>query len=287
MPQYKRKNKKVFIIAIAVFLLITIFWIIWGNISIQTSRFTIISNDLPIEFNGFSIAHISDLHNTQIGIDNAELINILLNEKPDIIVITGDLIDSNHTDVQIALSFAEQALEIAPCYYVTGNHEFRAYTQYIEMKEKLEEIGICVLENEAVMFEQNGAFIQIIGLKDPEFFSNENNSIESIIETNLSKLKSQNTYTILLSHRPEYFEIYKKHNINLVLSGHTHGGQFRLPFIGGLFAPGQGFFPEYDAGLYVKNETSMIISRGIGNSAIPLRFNNRPEIIIIKLNSSN
>ena len=93
----------------------------------------------------------------------------------------------------------------------------------------------------------------------------------------------KDTFTLLLSHRPELFEVYTENNIDLALTGHAHGGQIRLPFVGGVIAPHQGFFPEYDGGLYIKEETSMVVSRGIGNSIFPFRFNNRPEVVLIEL----
>lgn len=106
----------------------------------------------------------------------------------------------------------------------------------------------------------------------------------SIMKSNLDELTSRDdTYTILLSHRPELFISYVESGVDLVLSGHAHGGQFRLPFVGGLMAPNQGLFPEYDAGLYIKENTHMIVSRGIGNSILPFRVNNRPEVILIVL----
>ena len=104
------------------------------------------------------------------------------------------------------------------------------------------------------------------------------------METKLSQVNISNGFTILLSHRPECFNVYQNKNIDLVLSGHAHGGQFRLPFLGGVIAPNQGLFPKYDAGIYTENGTTMIVSRGIGNSIIPVRINNRPEIVIIELN---
>ena len=99
----------------------------------------------------------------------------------------------------------------------------------------------------------------------------------------IAKAAPGGIFTILLSHRPEYFETYVEAGLDLVLSGHAHGGQFRLPFAGGLAAPNQGLFPEYDSGLYTEGSTNMVVSRGIGNSVIPVRFNNRPEVIIVEL----
>ena len=126
--------------------------------------------------------------------------------------------------------------------------------------------------------------IQLIGLNDPDFSERDRLLSESILEAKLSQVNISDGFTILLSHRPEYFNVYQNKNIDLVLSGHAHGGQFRLPLGGGVIAPGQGLFPKYDAGAYTENGTTMIVSRGIGNSIIPVRINNPPEIVIIELN---
>lgn len=261
-------------LAIVIFIIIAIGWLIWGNISIQTSRFTVHSNDLPKEFDGFSIAHISDLHNVEFGKDNEKLISILREENPTIIAITGDLIDSDHTNIEIALSFVRQAVKIAPCYYVAGNHEAWIGAQYDELKTELENMGIIVLQDEVVELEYSGMSIQLIGLNDPDFAEQDSFLAGSVLEKTLSQLDIRYGFTILLSHRPEHFKIYQDKGVKLVLSGHAHGGQFRLPFIGGIVAPDQGFFPEYDAGVYTENGTAMVVSRGIGNNIIPVRFNN-------------
>lgn len=123
MLQKGKKHKRLILIAILLLIAIITGWIVWSNVSIQTSRFIIESDDLPAEFDGFSIAHITDLHNAEFGKNNEKLISILREENPNIIALTGDLIDSNHTNIEIALSFVRQTMEIAPCYYVTGNHE--------------------------------------------------------------------------------------------------------------------------------------------------------------------
>ena len=194
------------------------------------------------------------------------------------------MIDFNHTNIEIALSFVEQAVKIAPCYFVAGNHEAWIGSRYYGLKSALENIGVIVLEDEAVELEYGGAAIQLIGLNDPDFAEQDSFLAGSVLETKLSQLDIKDGFTMLLSHRPEHFKVYQDKNINLVLSGHAHGGQFRLPFIGGIIAPNQGLFPKYDAGIYRENDTTMIVSRGIGNSIIPIRINNRPEIVIIKLN---
>ncbi len=280
-----KKIKKQKIIILVVFLLLfMVSWLIWGNLSVETSRLTITSKDLPKEFDKFSVAHISDLHNAEYGKNNEKLINILKSESPNMIAITGDLIDSNNTDLEVAISFAQQAAKIAPCYFVAGNHEAWVGSQYEELKTSLENVGVTVLQNEAIELNYGDECIQLVGLNDPDFSERDNFLSESILETKLSQMNIGDGFTMLLSHRPECFNVYQNKNIDLVLSGHTHGGQFRLPFLGGVIAPNQGFFPKYDAGIYTENETTMIVSKGIGNSIIPFRINNRPEIVMIELN---
>ena len=154
---------------------------------------------------------------------------------------------------------------------------------------KYESAGVIVLEDKAVQLERSGSLLTLIGLSDPNFAIRNNlfNEVPAMISTKLNDLtKDETNYTILLSHRPELFDTYVSCGVDLVLSGHAHGGQFRLPLIGGLVAPNQGFFPKYDAGLYTEGSTNMIVSRGIGNSIIPLRFNNRPEIVLVEFRAA-
>jgi len=262
-------------------------WTVWGNKALMVNNITIFNSQIPLAFSGFRIAQISDLHNAEFGKDNSRLLKLLSKIKPNIIAITGDLVDSRHTNIDIAINFSKEAVKIAPVYYVTGNHESRL-EQYSKLKTGLEKAGVVVLENEAIQLENNNEKIMLAGLSDPSFIikSNKSKEIPDMVSTKLNNLiDDKSKYTILLSHRPELFEIYVNCNVNLVLSGHAHGGQFRFPFIGGLIAPNQGFFPKYDAGLYTNNSTNMVVSRGIGNSIIPIRFNNRPEIVLIELNA--
>jgi len=202
------------------------------------------------------------------------------------IAITGDLIDCRRTDIEVALRFTEAAMEIAPCYYVTGNHEARI-SGYDELKERLMEQGVIVLEDQRIELEQSGEKIALLGVNDLGFQADSlYDDSETVMKRKLQVLsQDEDGFTILLSHRPELFENYVDSNMNLVLSGHAHGGQFRLPFVGGVLVPNQGWFPEYDAGLFAEETTTMIVSRGIGNSAFPFRFNNRPEVILIELES--
>ncbi len=278
----KLKKKSVVLICISCVLILIAVWIAIENKALEANYYTIQSEKISPAFDSYRIAQLSDLHNDTIGKDNKKLINKLKDTQPDIIVITGDLIDSRHTDVETAVIFMKEAVKIAPCYYVNGNHEARITEQYETLKEELTNIGVTILENESVTLDKDGDTISLIGINDPDFHFGES---KSVIDSNIKELKEDENYTILLSHRPELFNIYVENNIDLVFTGHAHGGQFRLPFVGGLFAPHQGAFPEYDFGLYTKSDTNMLVSKGIGNSIFPFRFNNRPEILVAVLKS--
>lgn len=287
MRKWLIKKTRIMLCVIGTIFFILLIWTVWGNTALMVSTISISSSHIPAAFSGFRIAQVSDLHNAEFGRNNAELLSLLSESRPDIIVITGDLIDANHTDVGIALGFVQESVRIAPTYYVTGNHE-AASPQYDTLKAGLEAAGIIVLEDETVYIEQGGETISLLGLADPDFTIRGDmfGEVPAMVSTKLRNLvEDESRYTILLSHRPELFETYVDGGIDLVFSGHAHGGQFRLPFIGGLVAPNQGLFPKYDAGLYTDGNTSMVVSRGIGNSIIPFRFNNRPEIVLVELNA--
>lgn len=279
-----KKKKYILLAVVAAILLALVVWIAWGNKALELNTYTISSSDLPESFDGYRIAHVSDLHNAEMGKDNEKLLSMLWDTEPDMIAITGDLIDSRSTNVEVALQFIQEAVKIAPCYYVTGNHEARI-SEYKDLKKGLEEAGVIVLENARVEIEQDGEHITVLGVDDPSFQTDYLfGDAESVVNAKLTELHTDGDgYTILLSHRPELFDTYVARDMDLVLSGHAHGGQFRLPFIGGLVAPNQGLFPKYDAGLYTEENTNMLVSRGIGNSILPFRINNRPEVILIEL----
>lgn len=295
-----------------VFLSIFTAWIIWGNLSIKASYYELSFDRLPDEFEGYTIAQISDLHNAEFGIKNNKLLSLLSKANPDIIVITGDIIYKHHTDISVAASFVEQAVKIAPVYYVTGNHEASvleiahekasaqhqiesqstsnltdAEDEYHKLEQKMVQSGVHILHGESKWIERNSKKIQIVGIDDPDYYDqlSPDEAKSSITSDNIGFFLSSDIFTILLSHRPELFEQYVDSNVDLVFTGHAHGGQFRLPFLGGVFAPHQGFFPKYDAGIFQEKQTTMIVSRGIGNSVIPVRINNRPEIVIVQLHS--
>jgi len=251
-------------------------YILWGNTSICVTEISFTSHDIPEEFSGYRIVQISDLHNEEFGTDNARLLKKIAACQPDVIFLTGDILDSYHTDTQVAIAFVRQAVQIAPTYFVTGNHEKRVMGEYEQLRAAMMDAGVHVLENELTTLERGGAKLSLLGLHDPAFTD---------VSEQLAALAPQaEGFTILLAHHPELVDRYAGAGVDLVFSGHAHGGQFRLPLIGGLLAPHQGVFPEYDAGLYRVENTGLIVSRGLGNSAFPFRLNNRPEIILTVLN---
>lgn len=279
-----RRKKKVVLAVIFILLLTFLVWVIWANFALETNEYTIKSEKIGDGFDGFRIAHLSDLHNTEIGKENGKLLKMLSDANPDIIVITGDLIDSRRTNISVALNFTKEAVKIAPCYFVSGNHESRI-SEYDYLESELKKQGVVVLDNKTAEIEKAGEKIALIGVRDPSFdFKGDFCDVDNFLKSSIEPLQTE-TFTVVLSHRPELFDVYVKNGADLSLCGHIHGGQIRLPFIGGLLSPDPSLFPEYDAGLFTENNTNMIVSRGIGNSAIPLRFNNRPEIIVVTLES--
>ncbi len=275
------KKSKIIVLFLFCFVLVFLGWNIYQNQYIQVNEITIKSDYLPDDFQGYKIAHISDLHNAEFGENNEKLLSLIKEQKPDIIVVTGDIVDSRRTNVQIARDFANNATQIAPIYYVTGNHEARVDMEdeidFIELNE-----NVIVLHNQNVLLEKGDSVVQLIGVDDPDYRAVEDST--EYMNEQLEKYSDNEYFKILLSHRPELFETYVQNNMSVVFSGHAHGGQVRFPFIGGLIAPHQGLFPQYDSGLFSLNNTNMVVSRGVGDSILPLRINNPPEIIIVTLN---
>jgi len=258
----------------------------YENTALQVSNYNIVNNKIPNEFNGYKIVQISDFHNTKSKTLTNDLVAEIKSQQPNIIVITGDLIDMNRTDIPIAISFIKEINTIAPIYYVSGNHE-ATITNYLDFENKLMENAVVILDNKVEKLTIGTSEINLIGVADPKMAYVDYSSDSAIVKAELNNIKyDNNEYSILLSHRPELFNIYVEKEIDLVLSGHAHGGQIRVPFIGGLIAPNQGLFPKYTSGLFERDKTTMIVSRGLGNSILPYRINNRPNLVCITLRNS-
>ncbi|MFD6510721.1 metallophosphoesterase [Bacillus sp. NPDC060175] len=278
-----KKTKRIILI-IGILVGISIFLYLQNNL-ISITEVKITSSKIPSSFKGYKILQISDLHNKKFGDNQDVLIKKVKNSNPDIIVITGDLIDSKSYDAEISMQVIRELVKEYPIYFVTGNHE-KWSGKYNSLEKKLKKQHVTVLRNEHVIIQKGGHEINLLGIDDPEFNTGDIDE-GSIVKDAIVKAKIEtqpDRYNVLLSHRPEFLEEYAEEKVDLVLSGHAHGGQVRLPFIGGLVAPNQGILPKYTAGLYEQQNTSMIVSRGLGNSIIPQRVFNRPEIVVVQLN---
>ena len=279
------KNKKNYTILIILLLLLAVLvgWIVWDNNRITVTEYTIKDNEIPESFSGYRIVQISDLHNAEFGSENELLLNNIRLLQPDIIVLTGDLIDSYHTDVDISLAFVRQAVQIAPTYYVFGNHEVRIPDAYRRLKAGMEDAGVVILE-ESILLKRDSEVLTLVGVPDPSALGVDSQAYTKAIDSLLEeRISDRSHYSVLLCHRPEVFDAFVENGVDLVFTGHTHGGQIRLPLIGAVFAPDQGLFPAYDAGIFTKEDTTMIISRGLGNSSFPFRVDCPPEIVVATL----
>ena len=284
-------------IVIALLLCVMVF-LHWSNKSIVITEHVYENQKLPKAFDGYRITHVSDLQSEYFGKDQSNLIRKVKKTRPDIIVYTGDLLDRNHTDFDAARSAVKGLLEIAPVYYVNGNHEMAVETSAMDaFYEELIAMGVEVLFDRSAVVEKDDAKIMLLGLSEHTVFSCKDyvrdNSAPLDMEMfreSLDDLRSQaeeDAFTILLTHEPQYLDTYAAGEFDLAFAGHAHGGQIRLPFTDGLFAPGQGVLPKLASGMHEKDETTLIISRGLGNSTFPFRVFNRPEIITVKLYHGN
>lgn len=262
---------------------------VYSNSFIGVTEYCCTFPALPKEFDGFRILQVSDLHNKRFGKNQEYLLKKAKETKPDIIVITGDIIHDKKSISQIEYRlnkvrpFLRIAAKLAPVYYVTGNHEIETgYPEYIW--KEIKKCGATVLINDSATIERGGKRLSVIGPADP-FRYGDRREYKPFREQ-LKKLcdAQKGGFKLVLSHRPETLDIYAECGADLVLTGHAHGGQMRIPFTSqGLFAPDQGVFPKYTQGVHGKDGTQMVISRGLGNSGFPQRLFNRPELVLVVL----
>ncbi|HWR18102.1 MAG TPA: metallophosphoesterase [Clostridia bacterium] len=254
------------------------------NNDIVVSKFTYFSERLPKAFDGFVIAQISDLHNKRFGAKQKQILQKLKDVSPDLIVVTGDVLDHRRYDFAPVMELMQGAKELAPVIYVPGNHE-ESSGRYLEIKEALLRAGVTVLNDASYTVSRADDTVTVLGVLDPAF-----SKLRQTHKTDVSDMRrflntqyEEDDFTILLSHRAELLKLYSEVGVDLVFAGHAHGGQIRLPFIGGLYAPGQGVFPKYTSGRHDAGDTTMYVSRGLGNSVFPLRIFNRPELVVVTL----
>lgn len=267
-------KKRTAIISAAVAIAAIAGYLTWENEAIGVTEYAFSHGDIPAAFDGFKICQLSDIHVRSAGRKYSSLIKKTAAQQPDIIVITGDLIDSRRSDISSAVTLVETLAEISPVYCVTGNHEERLPIElYNELLSSLSGAGVHVLDGKTEKIFRDGCFIAISGMSDSAYFNVESGK----------KLFSEGVFDIFLNHRPQFARGYALAGADLTFSGHAHGGQMRIPFIGGLIAPDQMFFPKFSEGIHRFGSAATVISRGVGNSLIPFRVNNRPEIVTVRL----
>lgn len=264
-----------------------IFSVYKGNTTVGVTNYTIVSDKIPTGFNLYRIVQLSDLHDAKFGENHSDVVNKVKMITPDAIFITGDFVDSNRYNLAQSLTLIEELQFVAPIYYVTGNHEI-ATNDTDDIKLALENLGVRVLSNEAEIITAGlEGELAIGGIEDPLASQlADDKAVEASINQAFKHVP-EDMYTLLLSHRPEQFAVYAKQEINITFSGHAHGGQFRISGIGGLVSPGQGWFPTYTSGIHKDNDSRLVVSRGLGNSIIPLRLFNQPEIVVVTLKNTD
>lgn len=273
-----------FIFGIIILFVFLLFYYYQNN-KIDTTRYNIQSEQIK---NTVTAVQLSDLHSKPFN----GVIKKLRIIKPDVIIITGDYINDHGKNKDKMLNFGKELLEIAPVVYITGNHE-RRLDYFDDLMNELSKIGFTVLLNDITQKEINGNTITFLGLDEnqanfDDYKSRKNGTfVYKDMKPYFEKLDEKNGFKFVLSHFPENFEMikelnYSQYDFDIQLSGHAHGGQFILPFIGPIYSPGQGILPKYARGS-IGNRPKLIISRGLGNAEFPLRLFNHPEINVITL----
>lgn len=278
------KRKRIILGTILILLVLLIVAALYLGLTVRNY---IIESDKINNGGSVRIVEISDLHSSVFGNDQKPLIDMIKTQRPDIITLTGDIVDDKEP-VSGAKLFLEKVKDIAPVYYVSGNHEFWS-RKCDDIKKMIEGYGITVLSNERRYVTVNGVSLCICGIDDPYVFEYSKDTevlkykdVDGLLER-FSDI-DDSTFNILLAHRPELIDDYRKYNFDLVLSGHTHGGQVRIPLIlNGLFAPNQGYFPKYAGGRYDFSNMTMIISRGLSIDKKTPRIFDPPEVVVVDI----
>ncbi len=279
----KQLVKKIALSVTGIILIVTTVFLLIGNFAVDVQQIHILSDKIPQSFHNYLIAHVSDYHNRESAIVDKQIIDSLKQEQPDIIVITGDHIDSKSTKVDVALEFTQKLCEIAPVYYVPGNHESNVWRsdedEFNSLIDGLTDLGVTVLRNSSVKIQNEaGDYFYLHGIDDPYFYGGyEQDFQRTEILCNDLNIDDEEL-NVLLAHHPETLSVYYKYNFDLVFSGHAHGGQITL-FGKAIMAPDQVYFPPYTEGLYKMVDTQLVLSRGIGYSMFPLRVSCKPHLV--------
>ena len=276
MSRQRKKKRTTWAWIVVLLLIVVALMFADSSLRIVTNEYEAFFDDLPPEFDGYRIVQISDLHARRFGEGNRRLMEAVLTADPDIIAVTGDLIDSDNQG-ETAREILGALAPIAPVYYVTGNHEWDS-GGLDELWRIIEESGVTSLRNEYVLLNEGDASIVLAGAEDPGGPSDMETPEELV--SAIRRLEGGDSFIVMLNHRNDRLERYAALGVQLVLSGHAHGGLIRLPFTDGLIGPGRDLLPDYTSGIYTSGDTVMVVSRGFGG---PVRFLNNPEITVTVL----
>ena len=255
-------------------------FVCWQNFTLQVEPVELFFESLPPQFDGLRVAELSDLHGRSFGKNNVRLLRTLQKARPDMICICGDLFDEK-TDLTMLEPLLTGLTDIAPVYYVTGNHEWQV-KNLREILQKMRAWGVTVLENEERVLSRGGAEMVVAGVHDP--CGPYDMKTPASLVRELRSVQG-NDFILMLSHRNDELAMWSQLGVQLVLSGHCHGGVVRLPFVGGVFGTRRELFPEYDAGVYRQDGTTLFVSRGLGYTNVHFRLFNRPHVPIMILRS--
>ena len=255
-------------------------FVYWQNFTLQVEPVELFFESLPPQFDGLRVAELSDLHGRSFGENNVRLLRTLQKARPDMICICGDLFDEK-TDLTMLEPLLTGLTDIAPVYYVTGNHEWQV-KNLREILQKMRAWGVTVLENEGRVLSRGGAEMVVAGVHDPCGPYDMKTPAALVRELRSAR---GNDFILMLSHRNDELAMWSQLGVQLVLSGHCHGGVVRLPFVGGVFGTRRELFPEYDAGVYRQDGTTLFVSRGLGYTNVHFRLFNRPHVPIMILRS--
>jgi len=279
------KRRRVILIVLVCILLLLLILYIDSNVRLVTEEYKLYYENLPEVFDGFRIVVLSDIHGAEYGQDNDRLVKAVIAAKPDIIAITGDLIDRFQSgrpverQLETAETLVKMLVRVAPVYFVTGNHEWDS-GMVRPLLDMLNECGVHVLRNQYALQKRGGESFVLAGVDDPNGPADMLKPDELVDRIRTAE---GDKFLILLSHRNYYLKEYSVLGIDLVLSGHSHGGMVRLPLTDGLIGPQYEFMPTYTNGLYSLNGTDMVVSRGLGNHFGWTRFLNNPHIVVVEL----
>ena len=260
-------------------------WFQWQCWGLQVTQTEAVLDRLPEGFDGYKIVQLSDLHGHEYGEGNEELLALVREQKPDLIVVTGDVIDQEG-QMEMIPALAKGLAAIAPSYFVTGNHEWSLGTGAVkELKNVLFQCGVRPLSNQFEVLERNGSQMVLAGVDDPNGYAD-----QMTPEALFAQIGQQTPglFTLLLAHRNDRFGEYADAGYDFVMSGHGHGGIVRLPFLGGLVGTNRHFFPKWTSGIYTVGDSTLFVSRGLGNNTVPFkgfRIFNRPELAVVTLKS--